>query len=418
MNEIYKNRKKATKVKTRSRNIKNDLNNHLTTYAYNSNDLIIANETYKTQINNLSKYIKNLKNIFFTNINNKKTIYDKIFNINQTISKINIELKNDIHNLAKNYNDKIERNNNNLKGLNSYLEELKEDNFLLENSLKTKDFFIKIFSNEIANINPISEKYVLYSVKLRECQIKELTNAQINLNQLSKETNRETLKSHRLKEEMDNLKNEKEKIKFNNLNKNLVKNEIYFSDFEKDESNSSITSDLFSEINYNLDIDLNTINKVIKKSNIENIVKKQKEQIKIKNLNLNLKNNVPKNSNTNTKIPKLNLKQIEFNMGNIIKEKNIEINDNNDELNKENEIFYKIKKIKKRIKKEKEKNKKLLKLIKKFEKFQKNYNKNNLDNNYDSLNNKINNNVNKIKVIKNYKNFNTNKEDLDTYPTS
>jgi hypothetical protein len=145
MNEIYKNRKKTTKVKTRSRNIKNDLNNHLTTYAYNSNDLIIANETYKTQINNLSKYIKNLKNIFFTNINNKKTIYDKIFNINQTISKINIELKNDIHNLAKNYNDKIERNNNNLKGLNSYLEELKEDNFLLENSLKTKDFFIKIF---------------------------------------------------------------------------------------------------------------------------------------------------------------------------------------------------------------------------------------------------------------------------------
>ena len=418
MNEIYKNRKKTTKVKTRSRNIKNDLNNHLTTYAYNSNDLIIANETYKTQINNLSKYIKNLKNIFFTNINNKKTIYDKIFNINQTISKINIELKNDIHNLAKNYNDKIERNNNNLKGLNSYLEELKEDNFLLENSLKTKDFFIKIFSNEIANINPISEKYVLYSVKLRECQIKELTNAQINLNQLSKETNRETLKSHRLKEEMDNLKNEKEKIKFNNLNKNLVKNEIYFSDFEKDESNSSITSDLFSEINYNLDIDLNTINKVIKKSNIENIVKKQKEQIKIKNLNLNLKNNVPKNSITNTKIPKLNLKQIEFNMGNIIKEKNIEINDNNDELNKENEIFYKIKKIKKHIKKEKEKNKKLLKLIKKFEKFQKNYNKNNLDNNYDSLNNKINNNVNKIKVIKNYKNFNTNKEDLDTYPTS
>ena len=417
MNEIYKNRKKTTKVKTRSRNIKNDLNNHLTTYAYNSNDLIIANETYKTQINNLSKYIKNLKNIFFTNINNKKTIYDKIFNINQTISKINIELKNDIQNLAKNYNDKIERNNNNLKGLNSYLEELKEDNFLLENSLKTKDFFIKIFSNEIANINPISEKYVLYSVKLRECQIKELTNAQINLNQLSKETNRETLKSHRLKEEMDNLKNEKEKIKFNNLNKNLVKNEIYFSDFEKDESNSSITSDLFSEINYNLDIDLNTINKVIKKSNIENIVKKQKEQIKIKNLNLNLKNNVPKNSNTNTKIPKLNLKQIEFNMGNIIKEKNIEINDNNDELNKENEIIYKIKKIKKHIKKEKEKNKKLLKLIKKFEKFQKNYNKNNLDNNYDSLNNKIN-NVNKIKVIKNYKNFNTNKEDLDTYPTS
>ena len=56
MNEIYKNRKKTTKVKTRSRNIKNDLNNHLTTYAYNSNDLIIANETYKTQINNLSKY--------------------------------------------------------------------------------------------------------------------------------------------------------------------------------------------------------------------------------------------------------------------------------------------------------------------------------------------------------------------------
>ena len=417
MNEIYKNRKKTTKVKTRSRNIKNDLNNHLTTYAYNSNDFIIANETYKTQINNLSKYIKNLKNIFFTNINNKKTIYDKIFNINQTISKINIELKNDIHNLAKNYNDKIERNNNNLKGLNSYLEELKEDNFLLENSLKTKDFFIKIFSNEIANINPISEKYVLYSVKLRECQIKELTNAQINLNQLSKETNRETLKSHRLKEEMDNLKNEKEKIKFNYLNKNLVKNEIYFSDFEKDESNSSITSDLFSEINYNLDIDLNTINKVIKKSNIENIVKKQKDQIKIKNLNLNLKNNVPKNSNSNTKIPKLNLKQIEFNMGNIIKEKNIEINDNNDELNKENEIFYKIKKIKKRIKKEKEKNKKLLKLIKKFEKFQKNYNKNNLENNNNNLNNKIN-NVNKIKVIKNYKNFNTNKEDLDTYPTS
>ena len=53
MNEIYKKVKKTTKFKTRSRNLKNDLNNHLHTYAYNSNDLIITNETYKTQINNL-----------------------------------------------------------------------------------------------------------------------------------------------------------------------------------------------------------------------------------------------------------------------------------------------------------------------------------------------------------------------------
>jgi len=410
MNEIYKKVKKIKNINTRSRNIKNDIYNNLNTYAYNSNDLLITNETYKMQINILSKYIKNLKNIFFTNINNKKIIYDKIFNINQTILKINNELKNDIKNLTKNYNDKIESNNNNLNGLITYLEQLKEDKFLLENSLKTKDIFIKIFSNEINNITPIYEKFVLYSTKLREYQIKELTNAQIDLNKLSKETNRETLKSHRLIEEIDNLKIEKEKIKSTKLNNNNTKDEIYFSDFEKDESNSSITSDLFSEINYNLDIDLNTITKV-KKSNIENLVKKQKEQIKIKNLNLNLKNN------SNTNIPKLNLKQIEFNKGNIIKKNNIEIYNNNNELIMENEKIEKIKKIKKHIQKEKEKNKKLLKIIKKFENFKNNYSENCLEIKADSSIKKIN-NFNKIKVIKNYKNFNTNKEELDTYPTS
>ena len=407
MNEIYKKVKKIKNIKTRSRNIKNDIYNNLHTYAYNSNDLLITNETYKMQINILSKYIKNLKNIFFTSTKNKKLIYDEIFNINQTISKINNELKNDIKNTTKNYNEKIESNNNNLKGLITYLEQLKEDNFLLENSLKTKDIYIKIFSNEIKNNCPISEKFVLYSTKLREYQIKELTNAQIDLNKISKETNRETLKSHRLIEEIDNLKNEKEKIKSTKLTNNVTKDEIYFSDFEKDESISSNSSDLFSEINYNLDIDLNTINKV-KKSNLENLVKKQKEQIKIKNLDLNLKNN------SNTNIPKLNLKQIEFNKGNFIKKNNIEIYENNSELKLKNELKNKIKKIKKHIRKEKRKNKKLLKIIKKFESFQKNYY---LEINYNCSNKEIN-NFNKIKVKKNYKKFNSNKEDLDTYPTS
>ena len=266
------------------------------------------------------------------------------------------------------------------------MDKLKEDNFILDNSIKAKESHIIILKDQIKliknNNNDILEKHLIYGRKLNEYHEKELSKYQSELAKKSKEHNQEILKSNRLNQEYKTLKNqlnhirlntEKIEPKFNlefenkkeekeNNEDDYINSSLLFNDFENDDDYSDSLN--FSQdetyINYSLDFNINNLNisqsnDIV--SNVENIdfpYYKKTERKFISDFK------EPKIGI----IPKLNLKQIEFNKIRVVTENFDELSDDDD---KNNQII----KIKKEIGREKKKKEKLKTVISNFKAYYK-----------------------------------------------
>ena len=369
-------------LSARDKSIVNDLFSH----ANESNDLLITNSMLKEQILQYQNYIKLLKEFFpfFINNDNKETIKEKIIermkNDIEKYKDINIELKTQNAKLNLTYCKKINEKNEYLLPLNRILDKEKEDNFILKNSIKSKDTFLTIIRKDIKKFRElyctgvdeeVRERFLIYNKKVYHEHKKELEKLQGLLNTYSKELNKEKIKTENYDIELKKLR---KILKSNTISKRLftervsfynndddfniedeIDDSLIFEDFEKDInfSDSINFSEEESYINYDLDINLN-----IKNPNLYQI----KDNVILNKLQFPLIKERLFTSDHREIVPKLNLKQIEFNKIRVITEGNSDSNE--DDI--KNTIQYKIKKMKKKIHKQIEKQNKYKEIISNF----------------------------------------------------
>ena len=367
-------------IKKKKKNEKELLN-----FANNSNDLVITNLMFKDIIEkykNFINFIKNLFNYISKNNNSKKEDINNINNlIKEKLKQKNDEIKLEISSLnkeinyiKKNHNKKLEEKNKYLEYYINQYDKLKEDNFILENTIFSKDNYITIFLNKLnyyesiieqkndyseeeeseEKIEDIRERFLLYSKKINNEHQKELQHFQNDLSKMSKEHNREIIKTSRLEIEKNELNDYIKQIKedkennsmreYNTNNKSLFKknnnkhnfiydkininnnniiinkenklNEILlFKEFEIEKTSDDEDSVLLSEINYEIDLDNNNDNLNIDLDNNINFLKKskmpkidltaiaQKQELRKKNENIH---NINKNE---LKLDKININE-------------------------------------------------------------------------------------------------------------
>ena len=368
-----------------------NIESELLIFANESNEIVITNSMLKEQIFQHETYIKIIKRIFELIDNkkpkNKNTMKELLQNtISQELKSFinqNSKLKNEISNLQIIHNRKLEDKNDSISGLISNLDKLKEDNFILDNSIKEKQSHITILKDQIKLIknNNIQkfEKHLMYGRKFNEFHEKELSKYQTELAKISKEHNQEILRSNKLNKEYKNLKNELNHVRLNtekiipkfNLkfedkieeeeNEEDLNRSLIFNDFENDDDLSFSLN--FSQdetyINYSLDFNDNNLN-ISQSNDIVNNINdidfpyyKKPERKFISDFK------EPKFGI----IPKLNLKQIEFNKIRVVTDNFDELSDDD----KTNQII----KIKKNIEREKKKREKLKLVIANFKAYYK-----------------------------------------------
>ena len=337
-------RAKSSSILLFKKNVKSE--KELINFANNSNDLLITNLMFKDRIEKYKKYINFIRNLFnYISKNNNIEKEEEKNNINniikEKIQQNNNEIKLDISSLNKEINNIKKNNNKKLEEKNKYLEyyinqydKLKEDNFILENTIFSKDNYIKIFLNKLQyyesfiepknefsdeeeseeKVEEIRERFLFYSKKINNEHQKELQHFQNDLSKISKEHNREIIKTSRLETEKNELNDYIKQIKDhkennsmseNNLNKkslfkknnknnliydnidfnkksiiinkeNKLNEELLFKDFENENLSDDEDSILLSEINYEVDLDNNNDNLNIDLDNNINLLKKSK----------------------------------------------------------------------------------------------------------------------------------------------
>ncbi len=350
--------------------------------ANKTNDLVIINSMLKEIIVQYKNNIVYIKNIFpnLNCSNNKEILKENIKNlIKENLKEIvlkNNKLKFEYQNIKSIYNKKINENKLEILPLISILNKLKDDNFILNNSIKMKDSFLKIYRDKIINFRKLyyygleeenRELYLLYNKKLYYEHKKELEQFQRLLNKYSKNLNKESISNRNLEDEAiklrkllhSNPKSRRLNTETFYLNDNLyqddeIQDSLIFNDFEKEIqfSNSSSFSDDESYINYDLDLDLNNSNNSI--NSINNIKDLNKYQIQ-------MNHKIFTSDYKDQKIPHLNLKQIENDKLSVYSEKNF-----NYFKNDKNSLQYKIIKMKRKIQKQKLKIKKYTDIISNF----------------------------------------------------
>ena len=369
-------------LSAREKFIKNDLFDQ----ANKANDLLLTHSMLKEQIIEYSNYIKLIKEIFpFFNINDNKeelikTIKKEIQKIKEKLQIPNNNLKIETKKLSSNYYRKLEQNIHFLYPLYHILDKEREDNFILENTLKTKDAFLKIFTNNLNRFKEyynefeenIRERYLVYNRKIKKEHSKELEKLQDLLNDYSKQLNQYNIYNSNLELECKRLKKllseNSNSIRLNTENYYYYKNKLdieeeindslIFKEFEGDLNISDSLS--FSEdesyINYDLDLNFNVVNT----TQTINYNKYNLNKIKLPLFKERLYTSDYKEQEF--EIPKLNLKQIEFNKIRVVTEDS-DVDDNEEIKNKE---INKMIKMKKNIEKQKKKKEKYKNLISNF----------------------------------------------------
>jgi len=360
--------------------------NNLFSHANESNDLLITNSMLKEQIFQYQNYIKTLKEFFpfFIKLDNKESIKEKIIermkNDIEKYKDINYKLNTETQKLKLTYYNKKKEKLEYLLPLNRILEKEKEDNFILKNSIKSKDSFLTIIRKDIKKFRQIfcsgeneeiRERFLIYNKKVYNEHKKELEKLQGLLNGYLKDLNKEKIKNENYDIELKKLR---KILKSNTISKRLfterysfynneddfniedeIDDSLIFKEFEEeiDFSDTISFSEEESYINYDLDINLN-----IKNPNLSQI----KDNVNLNKLKFPLIKERLFTSDHKDIVPKLNLKQIEFNKIRVITEDNSDTYD--DEI--KNSIKYKIMKMKKKIKKQIEKQNKYKKIISNF----------------------------------------------------
>ena len=143
--------------------------------ANKSNDILITHSMFMSKIQSYQIYIRNIKRILkLLDIKKNKeeiakTLKQKLIENNKLYLIDNNKLKKEVDYIKKIYNKKVEEENKQISGLTFYLDKLNEDKFILENTISSKNVYIKLFNkalNQIKlnqKIENSSERYLLYS---------------------------------------------------------------------------------------------------------------------------------------------------------------------------------------------------------------------------------------------------------------
>ena len=363
--------------------------NSINYYGSDATNLIKENSLLRKLIDFYQNHIEISKNkiINYFQTDNKFLKEILMYDINQfnkELQDFNIKIKNENLKLQNKINEFNKNIISNIQKINEENDKLKEDNFILLNENKSRDSIIKILTKEKLNFigleliqeikrttfNYDQQKIITFlGNELRYYQDKLTLKAKRHNQQIKRVHSLDKTKSNLInsinsiidiKKSSPDLKVKKNEIEIKNpiykLSKKidneddiLYDNNIFFADFEED------SIDELSELgleNINTDVNLN--------DNFEN-------KITIS------ENNSPNPNHNRIKslflVPKLNLKQIEFNKSKIT-QKNFHRKINSvSYFGEDKNIDNKIEDIKFQIEEIKEKNKQLKNVINKFEEF-------------------------------------------------
>ncbi len=345
-------------------------------------NIFIIQQSIDFYLNEIKISKSNFEN--YLQISDKKSLKELIIN---DLNKKNLEIKK-INNIYKIDNQNNELKNEKLKSqlleniisLNEEKDKKKEDNFILFNEILCKDGILKILDNEKNNftskeflreecrtvfnenndfvtsliekeLKTISEKFIAHSKYHNSYSNKNLFLDKIKNNLITKINDYSSIQTApNIKyNKGDLLNNYYLIIKKENLKKKNWLDEIFFIEFEDFDDDENDFINLNTE---NMENKFEGINKIGHKYSISTLPNRKIGQ------SMNF-------------IPKLNLKQIEYNKIKVhIKHtKTQNYQENKNSVQQQNSIQDKIEQMKIKIIEIIEKNKQLKKLIKKFEKF-------------------------------------------------
>ena len=331
----------------------------ITMFAEKARKEIKVNEQIKESIkgiNNKLKVIKSIINNYFLNNSShqkysKEDIVRLLHENNMQLSKQNKELNEYILKLSTKLERRYDSLERNITSLKNELSQKKEDNFLLSNQVILTENLLLKKQQELSNMNIIQEirrEVMITDISKSEDLFDSLSTIyQSKFNKILKQKNYEKTRIILLKNKIEDLKSQLSKLKQeqpNTDNISIQNNTIYeedsIDDFHFEEFDLS-TSSLSLE-----NITTNRSDKATKRK-LPFQVKNHKKTKSAKNFPLlvvdtnKLKPPMLKNS-----IPKLNLKQIEFNKKKV-KENNSsssskEEEENNDETNETSKVLSQI----------------------------------------------------------------------------
>lgn len=328
----------------------------ITMFAEKARKEIKVNEQIKESIkgiNNKLKVIKSIINNYFLNNSShqkysKEDIVRLLHENNMQFSKQNKELNEYILKLSTKLERRYDSLERNITSLKNELSQKKEDNFLLSNQVILTENLLLKKQQELSNMNIIQEirrEVMITDISKSEDLFDSLSTIyQSKFNKILKQKNYEKTRIILLKNKIEDLKSQLSKLKQeqpNTDNISIQNNTIYeedsIDDFHFEEFDLS-TSSLSLE-----NITTNRSDKATKRK-LPFQVKNHKKTKSAKNFPLlvvdtnKLKPPMLKNS-----IPKLNLKQIEFNKKKV-KENNSsssskEEEENNDETDETSKVL-------------------------------------------------------------------------------
>ena len=331
----------------------------ITMFAEKARKEIKVNEQIKESIkgiNNKLKVIKSIINNYFLNNSShqkysKEDIVRLLHENNMQFSKQNKELNEYILKLSTKLERRYDSLERNITSLKNELSQKKEDNFLLSNQVILTENLLLKKQQELSNMNIIQEirrEVMITDISKSEALFDSLSTIyQSKFNKILKQKNYEKTRIILLKNKIEDLKSQLSKLKQeqpNTDNISIQNNTIYeedsIDDFHFEEFDLS-TSSLSLE-----NITTNRSDKATKRK-LPFQVKNHKKTKSAKNFPLSvvdtnkLKPPMLKNS-----IPKLNLKQIEFNKKKV-KENNSsssskEEEENNDETDETSKVLSQI----------------------------------------------------------------------------
>lgn len=353
-------------------------------YANQAKFLSFKNKALHDKLSLYTEFIDNIKNALSLLDHNQSNISNEITNL---LKKQNANLKGkkdkvnkEIQIINDKYNRRYEANKEVIESLENVYEKAKEDNFILKNTLKEKEYYIHKFTNELDSIKDTTcqieetrENFIPYSKKINTQHLTELEKLQSQLAVESKEHNREKVTTERLQTQINTLR---EAITEHNTipqTARLSKLRTYFinEDYtqrndEEEELDSFLLFKDFEEDKDDISkFDENEVGLV---EDYHNILTETNERAQNKEEYLTQRVNTVSSFHPTIKaaVPKLNLKQIEFNKIKVY----AAFTDR--KMNQKQKMhFYDTPEWKKicltkKVNKEKEKNKKYLEIITKF----------------------------------------------------
>lgn len=132
-----------------------DIKVRLSAYANQSNNLYYQNKLLKTKVTLYQELITRIKFILSilspnnTNSNLNMQLVTMLSNDNSSLKKKNRKIGQEIEKIKEQYDSKYNKNKVLFDELEASYDKAKEDSFLLQNTIKEKDYYITIYKDEL-----------------------------------------------------------------------------------------------------------------------------------------------------------------------------------------------------------------------------------------------------------------------------